>query len=376
MKARRTAVVGWSSDQVAQTARLDASLSRRETGEGPPTASRRTRRAGDALTTALPWSLSMVAIALSLLLAGSDRAMAISDNAGTKNGNFLKIATDARGVALGDSVVTLAEGADALRWNPAGLATLQNKEFSGTHVEYYQDVQIENAAFAYPMEESGLAASVFYLSAGELDGRNAFGGATGDFSFYNLVGTIGYGRKMLTREEGLDLAVGANVKIVQEKIAEQTFNNPAFDLGLASQVIDPLRVALVARNLSSSKANFPREFILGASSAFFNKTLKPALALNYANDAPLRFSVGAEYMFPEYENAVIRAGYRTRDELDDSIDSQIPVFRDAGLAGLTMGAGFNFRPPMLQQLNLGLDYAMAPFGALGISHTITVKARW
>src|SRR5947208_7131818 len=46
---------------------------------------------------------------------------AVSDNAGTKNGNFLKIATDARGVALGDSVVSMAKGADALRWNPAAL---------------------------------------------------------------------------------------------------------------------------------------------------------------------------------------------------------------------------------------------------------------
>src|SRR5688572_26082635 len=80
------------------------------------------------------WSL--VACRLSLaavaLVACRMSLVAISDNAGTKNGNFLKIATDARGVALGDTIVSMVQGADAMRWNPAALGEAEGKEVSAT----------------------------------------------------------------------------------------------------------------------------------------------------------------------------------------------------------------------------------------------------
>jgi len=304
-------------------------------------------------------------------------SLAITNNAGTKNGDFLNLATDARGVALNDSVITTVTGVDTLRWNPAGLGALDTKEVSGTHVEYYQGVQVENVGFAYPMGDNGsLAVSGFYLSAGSLDGRDNFKNQTGDFKFYDAVGTLGYGRKIFTKNEGFDLSVGANVKIVEEKIAEQSYQNPAFDLGLIASPIDDLQLGLTARNLASSKANFAREFVAGTSYAFFNKTFFPALAVNYSNNAPLRLSVSGEYKIQEMDGAAIRAGYRTHDSLDSSEDSQIKFLRSGGLAGLTFGAGFNYRPPVLQSLLLSFDYGMAPFGALGISHTVTVKGRW
>src|SRR4051812_40479625 len=113
----------------------------------------------------LPYGMLLLAIPLH----------AISDNSGTKNGNFLKIATDARGVALGNSVVSMVKGSDALRWNPAGLGQLDDKEVSATHIQYYQDVHIENISGSFPIEEGGIGASAFYLSAGSLDGRDING---------------------------------------------------------------------------------------------------------------------------------------------------------------------------------------------------------
>ena len=76
-----------------------------------------------------------------------------SNNAGTTNGNFLELPTDARGVGLGQAMTSLAQGTESLRWNPAGLASTGNPELSATHVEYFQGVQIENAAYAHPFED-------------------------------------------------------------------------------------------------------------------------------------------------------------------------------------------------------------------------------
>jgi hypothetical protein len=299
---------------------------------------------------------------------------AISDNAGTKNGAFLKIPTDARGVVLGDASVAMAEGTDAIRWNPAALGSLETKEFSATHIQYYQDVHIENTAFAYPLGDSALAAQGFYLAPGSIDGRDVLGNQTGDVPFYDLVGSLTYARRIRTRADGMEILAGGTLKIVQEKIADQQFQNPAVDAGLLLLPWDNLKLGAAVRNLSTGKANFARELVGGASYTAF-KIFTGAMALNYANDAPVRFSIAGEYRIPEFESAV-RVGYRTHDNLDNSQDSDIAFLRTASLAGLKMGAGFNYRLPMLQSVELQLDYAMAPFGALGISHTITVKARW
>lgn len=313
-------------------------------------------------------------IAFLLLTAPLSMAGAISNNAGTKNGNFLKIATDARGVSLGDSVISMPSGVDSLHWNAAGLSGLDSKEVAATHIQYYQDVRIEHVAAGIPMEDSALAVSAFYLSPGSLDGRDVLGNPTGDFKFYDFVGTIGYGRKLLTRAEGTDLSVGAAVKIVQEKIAEQQFQNPAFDLGALASPMDDLNLALTVRNMSSSKANFTREIIGGASYTVF-KTFTGAMAVNYSNDAPVRLSLGTEYKLPDVDSA-IRLGYTTRDSIDDSLDSAIPFLRSDSLAGFRLGAGMGYRPPILNSVRLQIDYAMSPFGALGIAHTITLKVRW
>jgi len=318
---------------------------------------------------------SRVVLLFATLCFLSPSLHAISDNAGTKNGNFLKIPTDARGVALGDSVVSTAEGVDSLRWNPAGLGYLDAKEFSGTHVQYYQGVQIENAGFAYPLEESGLAVNAFYLNGGTLDGRDVLGNPTGDFTFYDMVGTIGYGRKVLSRSEGADVSIGGSVKIVEENIADQSFQNPALDLGAMVSPLDDLQLGLTVRDLSSSKANFVREYLGGASYTMF-QVFTGAFGVDISNDAPIRYSVSGEYRIPQWDDTAIRAGYQSHDPMDDSTDSQIPALRSGGLAGLTMGAGFGYRPPLWPNMKLVLDYAMAPFGALGISHTITVKMKW
>jgi len=168
--------------------------------------------------------------------------------------------------------------------------------------------------------------------------------------------------------------VGAALKFVQEKIAEESFQNPAFDLALLASPMDDLNIGLNIRDLSSSKANFTREMIGGASYTIF-RVFTGAFAVNYSNDAPVRFSVGGEYKIPEVDG-VVRAGYQSHDSLDNSLDSQIPALRGANIAGLTMGAGIGYKPPLFPTLRLAIDYAMAPFGALGISHTVTLKVKW
>jgi hypothetical protein len=302
-------------------------------------------------------------------------ASAIDSKAGTSNGAFLKIAADARGVALGPAIVSMAEGTEAMRWNPAALGATETKEASASHALYYQDVAITNLSYAHPLPDSAIGGSLFYLAPGALDGRDVLGNSTGDFEYHDLVASVGYGRRLRSRDEGMEILAGAAVKVVQEKIAETQEQDPAIDLGLLLSPREFLKVGLTARNLSSGSAGFPKELTGGVS---FNalRNFYGGLALTHSDDAPMRFSLAGEYRYPEWQGAVVRAGYRSHDDLDDSEDSKIKFLRNGSLAGLTAGAGFNYRLPAWKTLQLQFDYALAPFGVLGISHTVTLKARW
>ncbi len=333
-----------------------------------------------------PWTVNRIGAFVRLFLflfitvhGTRSTVHAASKNTGTKNGNFLKIATDARGVVLGNLMTSMANGAAASRWNPAGLALTELREVTGTHVQYYQDVKIENVSYAHPIGEGGLGANLFYLSPGTLDGRDILGNKTGGFDFYDMSASLGYGHKIFSRSEGADIYLGGQVKMVHEKIADRKFQNPALDVGVMVSPLDRLMTGLAVRNFASSKAKFPREITASASFSppwGFLKGLEAGLGLNYSNDAPVRYTIGGEYRMAEYYNTAFRAAYQNTDDLDDSEDSGIKGLRSAGIAGLRFGAGFEYRFPIARELRLGLDYAMAPFGALGISHTFTVRARF
>jgi hypothetical protein len=317
----------------------------------------------------------VVLLFVCLLSAGINSAFAIDDKAGTSAGSFLKIPTDARGVVLGGVMAAMAEGTEGMRWNPAALGRLDTEELAATHVEYYQDVAIENISYAHPLDESAIGVNLFYLGAGDLDGRDDFGNPTGDFKFYDLVGSVGYGRHLRATEKGLDIYVGGELKLVQEKIADTQYQNPALDAGILLIPSENLRGGFTVRNLSAGKADFPKE-LTAAGAYTFMRVFTGGVAATYADDAPIRYGVAGEYRFPELQNTVVRAGYRTHDDLDDSLDSKISAFRNASLAGVTLGGGFEYRPLMFKTLRLQVDYGMAPFGALGISHTFTIKAKW
>jgi hypothetical protein len=315
-------------------------------------------------------------LSIAYCLLSPSALMAISSNAGTSAGSFLKIPTDARGVALGPAMVVMAEGTEAMRWNPAALGLVDTKEFAATHVQYYQDIQMQNFTMVYPFDQSAIGANLFYLSPGELEGRDTAGNLNGDFSFYDLVGGVGYGRELRSREEGnTEIYAGGVLKVAQEKIADYSTTNPALDAGLLIVPNEALKLGVMLRNLSAGKADFPKEIVGGASLTMI-RVLTGGLALKYADDAPIRIAAAAEYRFPDLQGAALRLGYQSHDSLDDSEDAKIKFLQNQSLAGITLGAGFEYRPPMFKTLDLMVDYGMAPFGSLGIAHTLTLKVKW
>src|SRR5471032_349554 len=77
------------------------------------------------------------------------------DQVGTSGAAFLKIGPGARPVGMGEAFTGVADDIHAIYWNPAGLGTLKHAEITGMHMQYFQSIQYEFAAFAYPTADRG-----------------------------------------------------------------------------------------------------------------------------------------------------------------------------------------------------------------------------
>jgi len=120
---------------------------------------------------------SSTLLACAWLLGSQAPSWANSDQAGTGGSSFLKLQQgSARAQALGQAYVALAEGADALTWNPAGLALTQQKELVYSWLRYVQDVDSPLfIGYAHPMGRTVWGANLAYISVSGFDARDANG---------------------------------------------------------------------------------------------------------------------------------------------------------------------------------------------------------
>lgn len=81
---------------------------------------------------------------------------------------FLKVMPSARGAALGDAYSVLASGADAVFWNPSGLAAIKNQEIASSYIQWIFDSRQGAVAYGISLGEFGsVAAQIQYVDFGE-----------------------------------------------------------------------------------------------------------------------------------------------------------------------------------------------------------------
>jgi len=169
-------------------------------------------------------SLALLLVLSAVLLAGNEQRI------GTAGAQELRIPIGSRGSALGGSLIANASGAEALYWNPAGVATMSGTEAMFSHLEYFADMNLEYVAMATTIEGFGtLGASVKVLSIGEIlkttsADRQGNGGETFSPTF-SVIG-LTYARQFTDR-----VSFGATGYFINEKIDLVEARGVAFDFG-------------------------------------------------------------------------------------------------------------------------------------------------
>ena len=295
------------------------------------------------------------AAGLALLLGGGVASAAGS--AGAEPFNFLFLDANARAVAMGGAYTALATDANALLYNPAGLARVARSEATFMHNSYFADINQEYGAYASP---KGWGASFNYLNSGPVANTtfsNPEGAGLGTTGLDDMAFSGGCARSL-----GESLSVGGEIKYIRESIAGVAGQGVAFDLGALYEVppVSGLALGLSLQNLGpavkyeSAKQNLPQNLRGGAAYSFDADGQKCAASFDVLKErtASPAVALGLETVLAEA--VPVRVGFTTNNS--------------AGL-GLTTGVGYVHD-------GFSFDYAFVPFGDLGVAHRLSVTFRW
>jgi len=277
---------------------------------------------------------------------------------GTTSADILKIGIGARAIGMGEAYVAQADDVSSLYWNPAGLALMQERQASFMYDQMYQDLKFQNVNVGIPVENGAFGASLSYLSYGDIQGYSESGSVTGSQSASNAVGTLG-GAWL-----GNQWSAGANIKGIQEKLADEKASGAAFDLGANAIYPKPLlggtlRFGAAVRNLGpgikfeQQSDPLPSDWKLGVAAVqMMNRKLNWSMDYTKPKEDSGYVSTGFECWLVPF--IAVRAGY---------VNS-----KNEG-SGMRAGIGLRIK-------GVSFDYAYAGQGELGASHRYELSFRF
>ncbi|MEL6616053.1 MAG: PorV/PorQ family protein [Bacteroidota bacterium] len=303
------------------------------------------------------------------------------DRAGTSGFQFLEVAVDPRGAALGGTAVATADDASSLFWNPALAARGGDTQVALAQLAYYADVSMTYAAATRKVGPFTVGAHLQALDSGEMAVTDEFSGPRGTGQTFSYVGLVGG----LTVSQALtDLfSYGVTAKFVRESAADVAMDAALVDLGVHYAVgTTGANIGIAIRNFGLNgvaSGDLPRTtvegetvteddfedlvppttFLLGMSYDVLRGGGDHALTvsgqLTNPNDNAEQFNVGAEYVFSDL--LAVRAGYAFGAD-----EANLPTF------------GFGVNVPGLGDREIRADYGFAQLDRLGTAHRIGVTA--
>ena len=174
-------------------------------------------------------TISLVVISFqTIIMAEGD-----NDKVGSSAFKFLNIQTDAHGAALG-GLAAQASGANALFWNPAGIAGSEGMGVSAGMTQWLVETQVMNAGVVMPMMGGTVGLSLVSVDYGDIM-KSGWGEESGQFIFQPNQGSFAATDMSLQASYGKSLSdkfsLGATAKMISQKIDDVSISGLAFDIG-------------------------------------------------------------------------------------------------------------------------------------------------
>jgi len=282
---------------------------------------------------------------------------------------FMRIGVGARPVGMGGAYTAVADDANALFWNPGGMALAPVFDGSITMMKLLQSVSYASAGVIAPIGRrfaAGCAGG--YLNASDIR-RDARGQEIGTFGLSDLVIGPGIAWQPLS-----GLGVGLGAKYVGSRIDSFHAYAVSFDGGA---IYRPVKYFTVGASLLH--VGPPRKFIAdweyppvnlragiaGTIPFAENRVILTSDLSLYPDYGPV-LSVGAELYLrlsgsSTGQGLSVRGGYQSGSHLGT-------------WSGLSFGVGYNSE--VARGLSLGLDVVYLSYGLLGDSERASVGLRF
>lgn len=157
---------------------------------------------------------------LGLFVLASILAVPAHGQVGQASALFLRIEPDSRASGMGNTGVALANDANAMFWNPSGLAFQENTQVGLSHgnwlPEFDANLFYEFLVGRHHVEDVGtFGANVTFLNLGTTERRDRQGNRLGETNSFQLAVAGSYGVKVSER-----LGVGTSVRFIQSQLAK------------------------------------------------------------------------------------------------------------------------------------------------------------
>ncbi len=310
---------------------------------------------------------------------------------------YLNLGVGARPSGMGEAYTAVVDNVDAAWWNPGNLVKVENPQFAFMHNQNFGDTSYEYLAVGFPATQLGLdiwgtigiTALLVRVSDIEVTKEDEDGSYSYSYEEYKRrFGSEfqGAGGAVIglsySWQAAKMFAVGATIKVINQKIASEQGWIPAMDVGILSNTnVRGFDVGIVFQNVTFMQMNqvegapdapLPLNLKFGICykvPRLFTSEQDPRDKFVFALDGiysiqpanmPFKLHTGIEYSFNVSDiNFTPRLGYR--------FNGQNFISDLGGLAGLTTGFGVSKN---FDGVDVSLDYAFIPYGILGQSHRI------
>ncbi|MFH1352176.1 MAG: PorV/PorQ family protein [bacterium] len=252
---------------------------------------------------------SEIIFAITLLMM---RGAGFAAGVGTAGARFLRLGVGARPVALGEAFSAVADDVNAMHWNPAGLAQIDDSQASISHNTWFTDITEQTVSYAQPSGKTdSLGVSVRYIHMGKIESFDKDDIQLEDAEAYSLAFILAGSRKFSEK-----FYSGSNIKIIQRKLDEESALGVALDFGFLYKP-GLLQLGLAVQNLGTGGAfiseadSLPVNIKTGIACRLFEKKLILGLDFNMPSDENSYAGLGAEYSLGSI--LLLRAGYNMRD---------------------------------------------------------------
>jgi hypothetical protein len=291
-------------------------------------------------------------------------ALLLHPSAGSTAASFLKIGVGPRAIAMGEAFCAVADDASAIYWNPAGLTNIENHQLYFMHDEWLQSVKHDFIAYAQALNANkafGLAADSVFVYGMEKRPDETLNDLTDPqnlFDSLDLAGIISYSQKLTP-----GIAIGANLKIINQRIDADSAWGFAFDVGGLHNIRKNMKLGWNIQNIGmpitflSKGYQMPLNLKIGVSYNMDKYNTLIAFDVNQPIDNYLSASAGVEYT---YKMIALRAGYKYKLGGNDL----------GPLSGLSAGFGLKIN-------NIEGDYAFVPYSELeSYTHKISLLVKF